>query len=83
MATLKTQPVLGDLGSQEVYQLMHSYNHLLDVLGTMITAMKTTAGFVGDLQTIATTAETALQANVFKLREERPLPAAKRMPLEG
>lgn len=80
MATIKIQPVHGDLGSQEVAHLIHSYNHLLDVLGTMITAMKTTAGFVGDLQTIATTAETALQANVYKLSSEPVIPMAPAMP---
>ena len=71
MATVNTQVVVGDTGSQEVARLISNFNALVTVLNTMITSMKTTAGFVADLQTIATTAETSLVANVTLL-EQKP-----------
>jgi hypothetical protein len=77
MADLKTQHVVGDLGSQQVQQLIVSYNALLVVLGDMITSMKTTAGFVADLQTIATTAETALEAGVYYQAQDPNIPAGR------
>jgi len=76
MATFKTQKVVGDLGSQEVAQLISNYNHLLDVVGDLVTALKSAAGFVGDLQTKATTAETALQNTVCKLEVNPQIPLA-------
>jgi len=80
MASIKTLPVVSDLGSQEVAQLVNNYNHLLDVLGDMITSMKATAGFVADLQTIATTAETALEATVYKIAQSPNVPLGRVFP---
>jgi methyl-accepting chemotaxis protein len=79
MANVKTLPVIGDTGSQDVAQLVKNFNALVDVLGTMITSMKSSAGFVADLQTIATTAETALVATVDKLKLQPNTPLAPGM----
>jgi hypothetical protein len=76
MATIKTQKITGDLGSQEVAQLITSYNALLDVLGDLITGLKTVADEAAT-HTLATTAETALEANVYKVVEERSRPLGK------
>lgn len=67
MADLLTQKVHGDLGSQEHAQLVASYNELLDVLGDLITGLKTAADTAA-INTLATTAETAMEANVKKLQ---------------
>ena len=72
MATIKTLPVVADLGSQEVSQLIHSYNHLLDVLGDLITGLKIVADEAAT-HALATIAETALQTNVFKIQEQPDL----------
>jgi len=81
MATIKTLPVTGDLGSQEVAQLIHSYNHLLDVVGDLITGLKTVADEAAT-HALATTAETALQTNVFKVQEVKQIPLARRFALK-
>lgn len=77
MASIKTQPVLGDIGSQEVAQLLHSYNHLLDAVGDLITGLRTAAN-IGAQQTLATAAETALQNNVYKIQSKPPIPLARK-----
>lgn len=79
MATLKTQKVHGDLGSQEVAQLQSSYNELLDVLGDLITGLKTAAD-VAAVNTLATTAETAMEANVKKLESVPNIPLSPSIP---
>lgn len=79
MATLKTQPVIGDLGSHEVQLLMTNYNSLLDTLGDLITGLKTAAN-IGAQQALATAAETALQDNVCKLQSKPQVPSYKNMP---
>lgn len=81
MATIKTQPVLGDLGSHEVQLLQTSYDHLLDVLGDLITGLKTAAN-IGAVNVLATTAETALQGNVFKIQSKPQIPPYKHMALK-
>jgi len=65
MANIKTQRVHGDLGSQQLAQLQNSYNNLVDILGTLITGLKTAV--IGDVNTLATAAEAAMEANVPKL----------------
>lgn len=79
MANFTTQTVVGDLGSQEHAQLVSSYNALLDVLGDLITGLKS-AAVVGDIVTLATTAETALEANVKKLQQSPNVPLSPAMP---
>lgn len=76
MATLKTLPVVGDSGSQELAQLLSSYNQLLDILGTLITGMKTVADEAA-LHVLATTAETAMEANVLKIVPTYQVPLAR------
>jgi len=73
MASLKTQKVYGDLGSQEHAQLQASYNELLDVLGDLITGIKGSADHAA-LVVVATTAETAMEANVKKLESIPNIP---------
>lgn len=75
MATIKTLPVIADLGSQEVAQLIHSYNHLLDTLGTLITGLKTAVD-VPAINTLATTAETSMQDFVYMIKEQPNIPLA-------
>lgn len=73
MATIKTQKVVGDLGSQEHAQLVDSYNKLVDVVGDLITALKGAAD-VAAINTAGTTAETAIEANVKKLEQVPNIP---------
>jgi hypothetical protein len=77
MASLKTQPVLADSGSQEVATLVLSYNHLLDTLGTLITGLKTAAD-VSAIQTLATAAETSMVASAYKIQLEPRIPASRK-----
>lgn len=80
MATIKTLPVIADLGSQEVAQLVHSYNHLLDVLGDLITGLTTVADEAAT-HALALLAETALQDNVFKIQEKPDSPLNPTRPM--
>lgn len=75
MATIQTRPVIADTGSEEVAQLRRSYSQLLDVLGDLITGLKSAAD-VPAINALATTAETALQDNVVKVGSEPNAPAA-------
>lgn len=74
MATFTKRPVIGDTGSQELAQLRKNYNALLDVLGDLITGLKTVTTLPGDINTLATTVETALQATVEKIISQKDLP---------
>ena len=65
---IKTQKVVGDLGSQEVAQLVNSYNKLLDILDTLIVGL-VTAGNIGAVNTLATTAVASL-VTVYKIQPE-------------
>jgi len=67
MANLMTQKVVGDTPSQETAQLIHSYNQLLDMLGTLITDLKTAAN-IGAVNALAVTAEASMQTLVYKLQ---------------
>ena len=78
MATLKIQPVHGDLGSQEVAQLVHSYNHLLDTLSTLILGMSTAANTAG-INALCVTADASLEAVVCKIQQQPQIPMARRM----
>jgi hypothetical protein len=73
MATLKTQPVVGDLGSQQLAHLAYSYGKLLDVLGTLITGLKTAAD-VPAVNALAVTAEASLEADAYKVTSEPNVP---------
>ena len=79
MATYQTQPIVSDLGSQEFAQLLASYNELLDAFGDFVTTLKS-ASVIGDVVAAATTAETALEANVKKLQQNPNIPLAPAMP---
>lgn len=79
MASLTTQKVQGDLGSQEVAQLLASYNALLDVVGDLVTALKGAAD-VAAVNTAGTAAETAIEANVKKIQSDPAIPLAPRQP---
>jgi hypothetical protein len=79
MASFKTQKVPGDVGSQQVAQLIHSYNHLLDILGTLITGLKTAAN-IGAQQTLATTAEASLELLVHKQEQIPNIPLSPAPP---
>jgi len=71
--TMTIQPVLGDLGSQEVQQLIVSYNALLDTLDVLITGMSTAVNTAA-VNALAVTALASLEANSFKLRSEPQVP---------
>lgn len=73
MASINQRPVIGDSGSQESAQLRKNYNALLDVLGNMITALKTAADAPA-INAIAVIAETALQNTVEKIVSQKDLP---------
>jgi len=75
MANYLTQNVIADLGSEEVKQLITSYNALLDAVGDLITGM-TTAADTAAINTLATTAETALVANVKIIAPKPVVPSA-------
>ncbi|HUW48265.1 MAG TPA: hypothetical protein VMW36_05945 [Patescibacteria group bacterium] len=79
MATLSTQRVIKDLGSEEVAQLITNYNALLGVLGDLITGIKGSADHAA-VVVVATAAETALEANVKTLTTEPNIPAAPSRP---
>ena len=81
MANLKTQQVVGDLGSQEHAQLVASYNALLDVVGDLVTALKSATD--SNVSTPATTAETAMEAGVKKLQQGPEVPLAPAMATTG
>lgn len=78
MANILYQPVVSDLGSKEFAQLANSYNELLDVLGDLITGLKTAADTAA-INTLATTAEAALVANVVKLKQQPNIPITPSM----
>jgi hypothetical protein len=74
MANIKLQRVVGDSGSQELEQLRLNYNNLVDILGTLITGLKTAV--IGDVNTLATAAELAMEANVTKVIPTARIPLA-------
>lgn len=78
MANVKTLPVHGDLGSQEVERLIVSYNSLVDTLGTLITGLKTAADAPA-INALAVIAEASLVASVVKLESTPRLPLGRRM----
>jgi len=79
MATIKTQPVHADLGSQELAQLRTNYNNLVQVFGDLVTTIKS-ATLVADIVAAVTTAETALQNTVAKIGAQPNIPLGKAMP---
>jgi hypothetical protein len=66
--SVKTQKVVGDLGSQEVAQLINSYNKLLDILDTLIVGMSTAADTAA-VNALSVTAVASL-ATVYKIQPE-------------
>lgn len=78
MANIQFQRVVGDSGSAELAQLRTSYNALLDVVGDLITGLKTVADEAAT-HTLATDAETALEANVYKVISTPRIPLAPAM----
>ena len=80
MANYENQNVIGDLGSEEAAVLISSYHNLLDVMGDLITALKGAADTAA-INVLATTAETALEANVRKVVSQPPVPARPRFPV--
>lgn len=62
MATWRTQPVIEDLGSEEVKKLVRSYNGLLDAVGDLVDALESAAA-VGDINTAATAFLAAVESN--------------------
>jgi hypothetical protein len=81
MATLKTQKVHGDLGSQEVAQLIASHNALLDAMGDLVTALKAAAA-IGDVVTAATNAELAMETYTKKIQSVPNIPLSPAIPPE-
>jgi hypothetical protein len=66
MATIKTRPVIGDNGSQELAQLRKSYNALVQVVGDLITSLKGSTD-VPSIVVIVTAAELVIQSTVEKI----------------
>lgn len=77
---LKTQRVVGDVGSQELAQLLHSYNHLLDALDTLISGLSTAADITA-VNTLATTALASVEANAYKVVATKDIPLSPALPL--
>lgn len=75
MASIKTKPIINDSGSQLVAELIQNNNDLLDVLGTLITGLKTAAN-IGAVNTLATTAEASLEAITLKFTPQPNLTLA-------
>jgi len=76
---LKTQQIVDGLGSQEVAQLVRSYNALLVTLDTLITGLKTAADAAA-INVLATAAELTLQANSYKLALSPSVPMSPAAP---
>ena len=76
---LKTQKVVGDTGSQEGAQLLHSYNQLLDTLYTLIDGLSTAVDITA-VNTLATTALATVEASVYKVVTDRNIPLSPAMP---
>ena len=72
---IQTLPVVGDLGSQEFRQLVHSYNHLLDILNVFILGVSTAANTAA-INALAVTALASLEADSFKMKEQPNVPVA-------
>jgi len=79
MATLATQRIVKDLGSEEVAQLITNYNALISLLGTYFTGVKGAADLAA-VKVLATAAETAMEANVHTLATSPNIPAAPSRP---
>ena len=71
--TMSIRPVLGDIGSQEVQQLLISYNALLATLDTLITGMSTAVDTAA-INALAVTALASLEADSFQVRTEKQIP---------
>jgi hypothetical protein len=61
MANIRNQPVVADLGSEEVKLLRKSYNSMLDVFGTLLDALEAAAA-IGNINTAATAALASIEA---------------------
>jgi len=67
---LKTQKIVSDSGSQELAQLVKSYNALLETVETMIVALTAATDFDDDatgIVGISKAAKATIQANSYKL----------------
>jgi hypothetical protein len=61
MASIRNQPVVADVGSEELKLLRKSYNSLLDVFGTLLDALSA-ASAIGDVNTGADAALASVEA---------------------
>lgn len=76
---LKTQKVIGDTGSQEGAQLLHSYNQLLDVLYTLIDGLSTAIDITA-VNTLAVTALASVEESVYKVVTDKNIPLSPAAP---
>jgi hypothetical protein len=80
---LKTQKIVSDSGSQELAQLVKSYNALLDTMNTMIVALTAATDFDDDatgVVGIAKAAKATLEANSCKLSLKPNVPLSPAAP---
>ena len=81
MAAIRTREIIEDTGSQRMAQLEQSVNELIDAFGDFVTTVKGAAD-VAAINTAATTAETALEANVVKIARSPTTPLQPTRPLK-
>jgi hypothetical protein len=82
MANIKNQPVVADLGSEEIKLLRKSYNSMLDVFGTLLDALEI-AGDVAAINAAATAALASIEATdsvTKKIIATKELPDRPKLP---
>jgi hypothetical protein len=73
MADVRTQPVLQDVGSEELRLLRQSYNAMLDAVGDLLDALETAAA-IGDVNTAATAFKALIETNTSEIVKIGGLP---------
>jgi len=76
---LKTQKIVGDVGSQEMAQLIRSHNLLLDAMYALVTGLITAADITA-VHALATTAEAAMASGVYKILPKANIPLSPAAP---
>lgn len=68
MADIRTQPVVEDLGSEEVKKLRFSFNAFLDAFGTFLDSLEAAAA-IGDVSTAATTFLAEIETDLAEIKK--------------
>lgn len=73
MADVRTQPILQDVGSEELRKLRLSYNALLDAVGDLLDALESAAA-IGDVNTAATAFKALIETDTADIVKVGGLP---------